>query len=115
MTTTVNGIGTALCGQRRLTDEELKQWSKHFPYIPHVDMRNFQIATEAFVFIFIPIIPLKTFVFYYTESGFMNSKYRILYYPAGEDRVYWPHVKTSFSFYILPALIVLGILAYFFF
>lgn len=106
MTSTVNGIGTSLSGERGLTNEEFNEWSEHFPFIPGVIKNHYRIATESFVILF-PIIPLKTFVFYYTKSGFMQNQYRIIYYPAGEGKVYWKHVKKSWSFYIFPTLMAI--------
>lgn len=107
MTSTINGVGTRLSAERNLTDEEIKKWSPHFPFNPHRDVHQYRIATESFVFLFIPLIPLKTFVFYYMNQGFMNSRYAIIYYPAGEGKVYWEHVKKSWQFYIAPVLITI--------
>lgn len=108
MTYTLNGIGTGIRGTRQLTDAEFKEWSEHFPYATHLTKQHYFIGTEAFVVLFVPIIPLKTFVFYYIDG----KRYRIVYYPAGEGKVYWEHVKGSPSFYagfILAILFVIFI------
>ena len=106
MTGTINGIGTHLSGERKLTDKEFKKWSKHFPYNPYVKKEDYRIATESFVIFFIPIIPLRTFVYYYLRKGIMHSRYRIIYYPAGKGKVYWDHVGESWVFYIGPTILV---------
>jgi hypothetical protein len=110
MTGTVNGIGTHLSGVRDLTDEEIKKWAEKIPYIPNVRVQDYKIATESFVLLFLPIIPIKTYIFYYLDKGLINSQYRIVYYPSGEETVYWEHVKKSPIFYISPAIILIIIL-----
>lgn len=105
MTESINGIGTQLIGARALTKGESNRWLKEIRYHPHITVQNYLIATEAFCIIF-PIFPIKTFVFHYVTK----DKYCIDYFPAGEDNVYWAHVKNSFEFYILPAgLVLLGL------
>ena len=116
MTYTINGVGTQICGRRELTKEEIEKWSENLPYRPHVTVNDYYIGTEAFVFFFIPIIPLKTFVHYYqSQKKFLGSEthYLICYYPAGEDKVYWEHVKSSFSFYIAPIGILILLIWHF--
>jgi hypothetical protein len=103
MTHTVNGIGTHLSGERLLTDEEIKEWAEQIPYNPRRTLRDYRIATESFVVVFLPIIPLRTFVFHYTGQ----DQYVIDFFPTGKESVYWKHVKSSPGFYILPILIVL--------
>lgn len=110
MTSTVNGCGTALCGERPLNAEELVQWSEKLPYHPGLSAKDYRIATESIVFFLLPVFPLRTIVYYYTEKSLMKGKYVVVYAPAGEDGVYWEHVKKSSIFYILPALIILGII-----
>jgi hypothetical protein len=105
MTSTVNGIGTHLSGNRPLTEEELVKWSRHLPIRPYYTHPEFRIATESFVLVFVPIIPLRTYVFHYGDKKLMSSQYIIDYYPAGKGNVYWEHVKNSWVFY-LPLLII---------
>jgi len=112
MTSTVNGIGTHLSGERKLTDEEFNKWSENFPYNPNITKDDYRIATESFVILLIPIIPLKTFVYYYIKRGF-QSHYRIIFHPAGEGKIYWEHVKKGWVFYIAPILI--AILVFYFY
>lgn len=107
MTGSVNGIGTGLCGDRPITDDELNKWSQHLPIQPYKPHPQFHIATEAFIVLFIPIIPLRTYVLFYEKQGAMNSEYRICYFPGGKEKVYWAHVKESWSFYIAPILLAI--------
>ena len=104
MTGTVNGIGTHLSGERSLTSKEFNKWAEHFPYNPYIKPKDYKIATESVVIFFLPIIPLKTIVYYYTSKQGMESQYRIIYEPANGG-VYWEHVKTSVSYYITPVVI----------
>ncbi|TAL47887.1 hypothetical protein EPN87_01930 [archaeon] len=106
MTYTMNGIGTHLSGERKLTDEEYRKWAKDIPHVPGVTKDNLRIATESLVIGFLPVIPLKTFVYYYTQKSFWHgTKYLPLYYPAGKGKVYWEHVKKSIVFYLSPFLV----------
>jgi len=112
MTFTINGIGTRLCGARRIKKEEAEKWADNFPYSLNRTIYDYMVATEAFVFLFIPILPLRTYVYYYTETGAQNG-YRIIYCPPhGKEAIYWNHVKSSLSFFIAPTLLLLLILIY---
>ncbi len=105
MTSTVNGIGTHLCGVRLLKKEEADSWAENFPYMPNRSIYDYYIGTEAFVFFFIPIMPLKTYVFYYIKS--QEGAWQVIYYPpSGKEDIYWEHVKTSLSFYIFPVILI---------
>jgi hypothetical protein len=110
MTSTVNGIGTHLSGQRQLTPQEVKKWGEKIPYIPGLKQSQLYIATKSFVLLFLPIIPLETVVYYYLSSGWNETTYRQVFYPAGEGSVYWEHVKNSWVFWLTPAIILLIIL-----
>ncbi len=77
---------------------------------------DFRITTESFVLFFIPLIPFKTFVYCDLETKwYQDDEYAPIYYPAGEDNVYWPHVKGGWSFYLAPVLTVLWLLFFFVF
>ncbi|KAB2942391.1 MAG: hypothetical protein MPEBLZ_04466 [Candidatus Methanoperedens nitroreducens] len=104
MTYNVNGIGTNLSGERKITVEELVRWSEYLPIKPYTRHPEFYIATESFVVLFLPIIPIETFVHYYPEEE-SGHKYIISYYPVGEGKIYWEHIKSSYVFYIVPAII----------
>lgn len=101
------GIGTNLSAEREITNEELVRWSEYLPIKPYTPTHKFYIATESFVFLFFPIFPIKTFVYYYIEDAWWKDekKYIICYYPVGEGEIYWEHVKNSTVFYIIPAII----------
>lgn len=101
---TINGIGTRLCGVRKLNEKELNKWSKHFPYIPHVKVTEYNIAAESFVIFWLPIIPLRTRIFFYTNEGAFNSQYVVVYSPK---KIYWPHIKTSPVFYAGPFVVLI--------
>ena len=108
MTHTINGIGTRICGERPLTKEEIDKWSENFPFVPGQSLSNYYIGTESLVIIF-PILPLKTYIFCYTQKGFTRSTYQIVYYPpSGKAEIYWPHVKSSASFYVFPVILILA-------
>lgn len=104
MTNTVNGIGTYLSGERNITDEELIHWSENLPIKPYTPSPQFYMATKSFVILFLPLIPIKTFVYYYTGR---ESQYIICHYPAGEGKIYWKHVMETYSFYVFPAIVTL--------
>ena len=110
MTGTVNGIGTHLSGERNLTESEIKKWAHHLPYNRFVKVHDYKIATESFVILWLPLIPLKTEVYYVLNDGVMNKRYQVVFYPTGEESVYWDHVKNSPIFYILPIGVVILIL-----
>lgn len=102
----VNGIGTRICGERLLTKQEINLWGENFPFFPGRSLSEYYIGTEAVTIIF-PIFPLKTIVYCYTQKGFTQSTYQIIYFPPnGVEGIYWPHVKTSLSFYILPLIVI---------
>ncbi len=105
MTHTINGVGTHLCGVRRIKKEEADNWVDNFPFVPNRSIYDYLIGTESVVFLFIPILPLKTVVFYHPyDSG---AAYQVIYHPPkGKATVYWEHVKTSLSFYIVPLAIL---------
>ena len=106
MTSTINGIGTHLSGGRKITAEELVRWSEHLPIKPYVSHPEFYIATESFVLLFLPLFPIKTFVYYNIENSvWSGDKYIICYHPSGENQIYWGHVKDSYVFYVMPAII----------
>ena len=104
MTYTLNGIGTRLVGERKLTKEEITKWKNRFPQCD-ADVSYFNIATECFVFFYVPIIPLKTIIYYYTQKNFKGSQYMIVCRPPGKW-VNWNHILKSPGFYILPIVIL---------
>jgi hypothetical protein len=107
MTYTLNGCGTRLCGGRALTKEEIDSWGEYFPFDHQTRMQDYRLVTESFCLLWIPIIPLKTYVVRFMS----DDKYQIVYYPFGTDGgVSWGHVKKSPSFYVAPILIILYIL-----
>ena len=81
MTHTINGIGTSLSGERAITQNELNAWWGNLPIKPYAAVPQFHIATESFVFFFIPIFPIKTFVYFYN-----GDKYYTCFYPSGERK-----------------------------
>lgn len=107
MTHTINGIGTHLSGARAITQKELNAWWSSLPIKPYAAIPQFYIATESFVFFFIPIFPIKTFVHFYN-----GDKYYTCFYPSGEGKIYWSHVKETYSFYIFPAIVTILFLNY---
>ncbi len=119
MPKTFNGIGTSVCGERKLTKEEIGAWKKHFPYLPDHTSSDYLIGTESIVALF-PFLPIKTHVYYYLKQdlrpvGVSSSQYQILYYPAGEGKIYWKHVKSSLEFYEFPIFITVLLTGYFLF
>jgi len=109
---TLNAIGTAICGERKLTKEEIDMWKKYFPDIPENPISGYRIGTES-VIIILPLLPLKTYIFRYTEKqGLSNHEYQILHYPAGEGKIYWEHVKSSVIFYAFPFTIAIYVIWY---
>lgn len=106
MTGTVNSIGTQLSGKRSLSEEEIKKWEEFLPYSPNVKLHDYKICTKAFVIFFLPLIPLETIVYYDLPRKF----YKICYYPAGEKKVYWEHIREEPMFYIGPIIIFLIII-----
>lgn len=125
MTFTINGIGTTLSGDRWLNGEEyntlMRQKSfqrvvknliknKDYNIETQDDLFRFRIATKSFSILFIPIIPLETFIYYCPKVKWHeDSKYVPLYYTHEKGKVDWQHVKGSWSFYIGP-VIVAGII-----
>lgn len=103
MTSTINGIGTHLSGGRELTEEEYKLWGEKLPFIPGLNKKYLRIATKSFVVLFLPLIPLETIIYYYTD----NSHYREIFYPAGKDKVYWSFVFNSPLFYTAYFLLLI--------
>ena len=83
---------------------------KKVEYFKRYTHLNYKIATESFVFLFLPLFPLKTFVYADLNSG----GYIPLFYPKGEGKVYWEHVKSSWSFYIAPAIVIILLIYYLF-
>jgi len=108
---TINGIGTSICGERKLTQEEIYAWAKYFPQIPDRTISQYLIGTESVVCL-LPLLPLKTYVFCYTDKQFSSNKYQILFYPGGEGHVYWKHVKSSVIFYSVPITISIYVIWY---
>ena len=127
MTFTFNGIGTTLSGDRWLNGEEYLALARHKDFkkvtqglmnTPELkietkeDLFRFRIATKSFSVLFIPIIPLETFIYYYPKvKWYQNNKYIPLFYTRGNGKVDWKHVKKSWSFYVLP-LVVFGIISW---
>ena len=106
MTFTLNGVGTRISGGRALSDTELRKWSSKLPQTPEFRGVTYYIGTESLVFIYFPVIPLKSYVYCYVQSKwYESSKYLQLFNPAGKG-VYWPHVKGSWSFYVWPAIFI---------
>jgi len=108
MTFTLNGCGTNLSGSRYLNDEELSTWGSEIEDVYNISAEACKIATISNVFLWIPIIPLRTIVYYDVprEHWYSDDKYVILFYPGKFKLVYWKHVKSSMSFYILPFIIM---------
>jgi len=111
MPTTINAIGNKIAGERKLTLEEFEKWKSNFPKEFHTNNNELYIGTESFMFGLIPIEPTKTYVYYrltppkkFPHSLFSSSsfQYVILFYPAGENNVYQPHVKNNRIFSIFP-------------
>jgi hypothetical protein len=102
MTFTLNGCGTHLIGARQLTSVEFDKWSIDLPVKPYKPHPQFYIGTETIVLLFLPVIPLKTFVYYHTDS----NHYVPCFYPSGGG-VYWPHVKNRWEFYIIPGIFLI--------
>jgi hypothetical protein len=125
MTFTINGIGTILSGDRWLSGEEYHTLAQHKDFQTVIknltkdedlkietqdDLFRFRIATKSFAVLFIPLIPIETFIYYYPKVKWHeNQKYIPLFYTKGKGKVDWDHVKKSWSFYIAPVL-VLGII-----
>lgn len=101
---TINGIGTHLSGERQLTREEFDEWKFNFPFIENAVFENYRIATESLVFLYIPIIPFKTLVYYNVSDGILEKEYIPLFKPNG-DKIYWKHVEDSFTFYLFPLIV----------
>jgi|GEM_PF-2953029 len=106
MTFTLNGCGTRLCGTRPLNEKEIKQWEENFPFHPQIRLQDYRLTTESFCLLWVPIIPLHTYVIRYVS----DENYQIIYSPFGEGKISWEHVKSSLSFWIAPVLIILFIL-----
>jgi hypothetical protein len=105
MTFTLNGIGTGLRGTRQITPQEYGRWKRHLP--ENVDLSCFYLTTKCFVILWLPLIPLQTFVLVYPKTKWHESeKYVPLFYPAGKGKVYWNHVKNMNGFYWTAAAIV---------
>lgn len=110
MTYTLNGIGTHLCGERNLKNDEKEKWAENLPYSPSRTIHDYKIATESFVILFLPLIPFKSFVFHHTSG----DRYIIDFYPTGKESVYWEHVKKAPVFYAAPLIILILIVWSFF-
>jgi len=109
MTYTFNGIGTAIYGERLLTKEEIDMWSANFPFLTGQSISNLIIGTESLTIFFVPILPYRTIVYYYTQKDYSRSEFQIVYFPpSGKEQIYWPHVKNSYAFYIFPIVLVLA-------
>jgi hypothetical protein len=108
---TINGIGTAICGERKLTQEEFDRWIKYFTYVPNHTISEYRIGTESVV-ILLPLLPLKTYVFCYTDKQGSSKNYQIIYYPGGEGKIYWEHVKSSIIFYAFPVTMGIYVIWY---
>lgn len=116
MTTTVNGFGTCLAGKKYLTPDEvgelltIPEFQKVIGQLPietDADLLNFAIATESLCAVWLPFIPLQTFIFYEPRTKWYQSDgYIPLFYPAGEGKVDWSHVKSSWSFYISYGFVI---------
>ncbi len=116
MTFTFNGIGTSLFGDRWINEIEFYSISKNkdfkeiissLPIETEEDLYRFRIATKSFCIFFIPIIPLETFIYYSPKVKWYESeKYIPLFHTTGKKGVDWSHVKSSWSFYLLPIIIL---------
>ena len=93
-------------GARAITGEELTKWSAHLPNPSH---HRFLIGTDAIIACFVPLFPIKTFVYYEIDSNVMSTRFAPCFYPAGEGKVYWQHVKGRWEFYLFPAGVLLTI------
>ena len=124
MTFSINGCGTRLCGARQVTSDEfdiimetenIEEIIQSLPIQKEEDVYRFGVATKAFCLLWIPLIPLETFVYYYPRTGFFESeKYIPLFDFNHTARVNWSHVKQSRSFYIAPIIFIIIIFYYIF-
>ena len=114
MTFTFNGIGTRISGGRKLTPKEKRDWHKQLPNSPEFRNVDFLIGTESLVVFYLPVYPIRSYVYCYVESKWYQSeKYFELFNPAGKG-IYWPHVKKSWSFYVWPAILLFFSIVWFF-
>jgi hypothetical protein len=87
---TLNGIGTTLYGKRHLTKKELREMGIE------VERGNPYIATKWFVFLFIPLIPLSSWVVFAEskEEGFLSSEKQYHMLPVNLN---WNQVLKGWS------------------
>jgi hypothetical protein len=107
MTSSIYGTGTRLCGKRKLKNEEIAKWLREIPLNPCVSIYDYYIATEVISILWVPIIPLETYVFYYSigEGGFMDqgpTEWVKVYHPDSKSGIYWKHVIIN----VLPQSII---------
>lgn len=102
----IYGTGTRLCGKRKLKDKEIDMWLREIPPNPHVSVDDYYIATEVFSILWVPILPLETYVFYYTIGGDIlyqgPTEWVSVYYPNGKHGIYWKHVIIN----VLPKSLI---------
>jgi hypothetical protein len=103
----INGIGTTLYGRRYLSKKELRSIGVEVPEGMHP-----YIATKWFVFLFIPLIPLGSYVVFYDYDA--ENKDFLTY-----DKKYFHMIKINLNWnqvlktWIIP-IIVLFLLWLFF-
>lgn len=118
MTFRINGFGTGLAGKRNITSEEFKQLKKNkyskaiLNHLVIKDSKNLKIATESFFIIFIPIIPIKSFVYYDPNpDAWVSRSYTPLIGTGGDGVIDWDHVFDTWTFFIAPAVIIFMLLS----
>ena len=113
MPSTFNGFGSFICGERKLTKDEINAWITQFPHVPKHTSSDFYIGTESIGCVILGI-PRKTYVYCY-DHPFIHRQYQILFYPAGEGKVYWKHILSCLEFYQVPIFLIVLIIWYLFF
>lgn len=106
---TINGIGTTLYGRRGLSKEELRGMKISWPD----DLALPYIATEWFVFIFIPLIPLASYIIlaqFKGENNFLSSK---KYYQRIKINLNWNQVLKTWliALFIISVIVLIFIFA----
>lgn len=99
------GTGTRLCGKRKLKTKEIAMLLREAHLDPRISIYDYYIATEVFSILWVPIIPLETYIFYYLIGGTVGSeinRWKKVYYPNGKSGIYWKHVVI----YVLPQFII---------
>ena len=96
---TINGIGTTLYGKRYLDKKELRNMDIDVP-----EGVQPYIATMWFVFLFIPLIPLGSYIVFFegkVEEGFWSSDDK--YYHMIKINLNWNQVLKT---WLIPVFII---------